>query len=91
MYTVTTDEQTQQQLEALPADALAPFAELRAMLEIAPWHGDPYNRFKPDSSMRTRTFGPNGEGIDHRRSSTLGSDASSCPKVISSPVTSWRR
>ena len=33
------------------------------MLEVAPWHGDPYNRFKPDSSMRTHTFGPNGEGL----------------------------
>ena len=63
MYTVTTDEQTQQQLDALPARALAPFAELRATLEVAPWHGDPYNRFKPDSSMRTHTFGPNGEGL----------------------------
>ena len=63
MYTVTTDEQTQQQLDALPAHALAPFAELRATLEVAPWHGDPYNRFKPDSSMRTHTFGPNGEGL----------------------------
>ncbi len=36
MYEVTTDEQSQQQIDALPADALAPFAEARAALELAP-------------------------------------------------------
>ncbi|MGH4007714.1 MAG: hypothetical protein ACRDTH_06050, partial [Pseudonocardiaceae bacterium] len=30
MYTVTTDDQSQQQVDALPAEALAPFAEARA-------------------------------------------------------------
>ena len=37
MYTVTTDDQSQQQVDALLAEALAPFAEARAMLEVAPW------------------------------------------------------
>jgi hypothetical protein len=39
LYTVTTDNQSQQQIDALPVEALAPFAEARAMLEIAPWNG----------------------------------------------------
>ncbi len=63
MYTVTTDDASQPQLDALPTPALAPFAELRTMLEITPWNGDPYNRFKPDSPMRTCAFGPNTEGM----------------------------
>lgn len=62
MYKVTTDDQSQQQIEALPAEALTPFAEARAVLELAPWNGLPYHNQRPDSPMRTLTFGPNGEG-----------------------------
>ncbi|GAA3458857.1 hypothetical protein ACFFSW_34465 [Saccharothrix longispora] len=62
MYTVTTDGDSQPQVDALPPDALAPFAEARAMLEVAPWNGDPYHRHKPDSPMRALTFGPDGQG-----------------------------
>jgi len=46
LYTVTTDSQSQQQVDALPAAALTPFAEARAMLEVAPWGGVPYHRHK---------------------------------------------
>lgn len=62
MYEITTDEQSQPQIGALPAAALAPFAEARATLELAPWNGQPYHRRRPDSPMRTLTFGPHGEG-----------------------------
>jgi hypothetical protein len=62
VYKVTTDEQSQPQIEALPADALAPFAEARAALELAPWNGAPYHRNRPDSPMRALALGPNGEG-----------------------------
>lgn len=62
MYEITTDEQSQPQIGALPADALAPFAEARATLELAPWNGQPYHRRRPDSPMRTLTFGRHGEG-----------------------------
>ncbi len=73
MYTVTTDEQSQQQVEALPAKALAPFAEARATLEVAPWNGAPYHKHRPGSPMRALTFGPAGQGdivyliLDDRR------------------------
>lgn len=63
MYTVTLDDQSEPQVDALPPAALAPFAELRTMLEVAPWNGDPLNKLKPDSPMRTWTFGPNHEGM----------------------------
>lgn len=63
MYTVTTDDESQQQVDALPTEAPAPFAELRTMLEVAPWADAPYHRLKPDSTMRTYPFGPNDAGI----------------------------
>lgn len=63
MYTVTLDDESGQQVDALPPAALAPFAELRTMLEVAPWNGDSLNKLKPDSSMRTCTFGTNDEGM----------------------------
>ena len=62
MYKVTTDEQSQPQIDALPAEALAPFAEAWAALELAPWSGAPYHRHRPDSPMRTLAFGPYSEG-----------------------------
>jgi hypothetical protein len=62
LYTVTTDDQSQQQIEALPAEALAAFAEARAVLEVAPWNGVPYHKSRPDSPMRALTFGPAGQG-----------------------------
>lgn len=62
MYTLTTDETSRQQVDALPAVALAPFAELRAVLEVAPWNGQPYHRDKPDTPMRAMSFGPDGQG-----------------------------
>jgi hypothetical protein len=62
VYEVTTDKQSQAQIDALPVDALAPFAEARAALELAPWNGKPYHQRQPDSPMRTLTFGPHGAG-----------------------------
>ncbi len=62
MYEVTTDEQSQAQIDAVPAEALAPLAEARATLELAPWNGRPYHRRRPASPMRALRFGPHGEG-----------------------------
>jgi hypothetical protein len=62
LYTVTTDDQSQQQIDALPAEALPPFTEARAALEVAPWSGVPYNKQKPHSPMRALRFGPDGQG-----------------------------
>jgi len=62
VYEVTTDDQSQQQIDALPADALAAFAEARAVLELAPWNGVPYHKHRPDSMMRALTFGSHGDG-----------------------------
>ncbi|RTL64012.1 MAG: hypothetical protein EKK42_26485 [Pseudonocardiaceae bacterium] len=63
MYEVTTDEQSQSQIEHLPAAALVAFAEARAALEVAPWTaGMPYHPHRPDGPMRALTFGDRGQG-----------------------------
>ena len=63
MYRVTTDQQSQLQIDALPPEALAHFAELRATLEVAPWAGDSLSDENPDAPVRSLTFGPAGRGM----------------------------
>jgi len=63
VYRVTTDQQSQPQIDALPPDALVPFAEVRATLEVAPWGGDPLNDDNPDAPVRTLAFGPAHQGM----------------------------
>lgn len=63
MYHVTTDEQSQPQIDALPPHALAPFAETCAVLEVAPWGGDSLNDDNPDAPVRSLTFGPTHQGL----------------------------
>jgi hypothetical protein len=63
VYRVTTDERSQPQIQALPSAAGAPFAEARVVLEVSPWSGDPLIEAKPDTGIRTLTFGPSGEGM----------------------------
>jgi hypothetical protein len=63
VYTVDTNGDAQQQIDALPAEALAPFAELRVVLETAPWSGRPFRRTNPEGALRMHTFGPSGQGL----------------------------
>ena len=63
MYRVTTDEKSQPQIEALPPEALAPFAEARAVIEIAPWNGDSLHDDYPGAPVRTLAFGPGHQGL----------------------------
>jgi hypothetical protein len=63
LYTILIDEQAKPQVDALPAVALVPFAELRAMLETAPWGGRPYRSDKPDGSLRVQPFGIYGQTV----------------------------
>jgi hypothetical protein len=60
VYAVDTEGLAQEQTTALPVAALSAFAELRVVLETAPWSGEPYLSGKPDGPMRTRTFGDGG-------------------------------
>ena len=63
MYRVVTDDHIQHQLDALPAVALAAFAELRVLLELDPWAGGPVSPANPDGPVRTMSFGPGHEGV----------------------------
>lgn len=63
MYRVVTDEQLQQQINTLPAAALAALAELRTVLEVNPRAGEPINDHNPDGPIRTVTFGRHHDGV----------------------------
>lgn len=63
MYRVTTDERSQPQIDALPHQAWATFAEIRVLLEVTPWSGISITAANPDSGVRTLPFGPGGEGL----------------------------
>jgi hypothetical protein len=57
VYRVITDEQSQPQIDALPPDAVAPFAEARIVLEVAPWGGDSLNDDNPDRWLHSGRSG----------------------------------
>ncbi|MGH3697421.1 MAG: hypothetical protein ACRDRX_26140 [Pseudonocardiaceae bacterium] len=63
MYRVTTDEQSQPQIDTLPPEALALFSETRVVLEVAPWGGDSLNDDDPDAPVRSLAFGPAHQGL----------------------------
>jgi hypothetical protein len=76
LYTVDIDDQAKHQVDALPAEALAAYAELRVVLETAPWNGRPYHRDNPQGAVRTLTFGTRGVAVylileDQRRVDVL--------------------
>jgi hypothetical protein len=60
MYLVIDDDQVQEQVAALPAEVLPAYAEIRTLLEVAPWSGAPYHRDKPNGPMRTTALGGSG-------------------------------
>lgn len=47
MYRIVVDQETEEQIDALSYEALAPLAELLDVLTIAPWNGDPINNSNP--------------------------------------------
>jgi len=52
MYSVHLGAEAQAQVDALPVDALGAFAEIRVVLETAPWSGRPWVRENPDGALR---------------------------------------
>lgn len=63
MYSVESYPDALEQVAVLPVDALSSYAEVMALLEVAPWSGEAYNRQRPDANMRTHAFGKQGEGV----------------------------
>ena len=63
MYSLETGNEAGAQVAALPPEALAPYAELRALLAVAPWSGDSLNSQRPDAPVRTHVFGGHSQGL----------------------------
>jgi hypothetical protein len=57
VYRLTTDERSSAQIDALPAEALASYAEIVGVLQLVPWQGMPYVAAKPNGPMRHLFFG----------------------------------
>jgi hypothetical protein len=57
VYQLGLDPVAEDQISALPPEALRPLAELFTLPETAPWSGEPFNRANPRGNMLTHTFG----------------------------------
>lgn len=72
MYRVVVYPDAADQIDALPASALADYAAVMDAVEVAPWNGPPYNERSPEG-VRWWSFGPSGAGqvlylvLDHQR------------------------
>lgn len=62
MYRIVPDKAVIEQLAALPPGALAAYADLVDVLELAPWNGEPQHENNPDGAVRRWHFGPDQAG-----------------------------
>ncbi|WP_326820283.1 hypothetical protein [Streptosporangium sp. NBC_01756] len=60
MYVVELDPVAWDQADVLPAEAINPFLELRALLELHPLSGLPLHPDNPKANMLTHNFGESG-------------------------------
>lgn len=60
MYRLSLDPVAEDQISAVPPEALRPLAELFTLLETAPWSGQPFNPADPRGNMLTHVFGEAG-------------------------------
>ncbi|GAB1819438.1 hypothetical protein [Herbidospora sp. RD11066] len=71
MFALSLDPIAEEQIAALPEEALRPLADLFALLSVAPWSGEPYNSANPKANMLTHAFGERGLAtyvvLDHQR------------------------
>ncbi len=71
MYRLSLDPIAEDQVNAVPQEALRPLAELFTLLETAPWSGQPFNSATARGNMLTHAFGELGLAtylvLDERR------------------------
>ncbi len=60
MYRINLDHNAEEQINAVPDEALHPLTELFVLLETAPWSGQPFNPANPRGNMLTHAFGERG-------------------------------
>jgi hypothetical protein len=63
VYSVESSDEALDQIAALPGGALPFYARLMDLLELAPWSGEAYNRWRPDANMRSHDFGDDAQGF----------------------------
>ncbi|GGM39987.1 hypothetical protein GCM10012275_08630 [Longimycelium tulufanense] len=62
MYQLVVYPDAQEQVAALPNEALDAYAELLSVLELAPWSGRPQYDGNPEGAVRRWAFGPRAAG-----------------------------
>lgn len=62
MYQIVVYPEAAEQIDALPDEALAGYAEVHAVLEVKPWAGNPHYDGNPDAEVRRWAFGPGQAG-----------------------------
>lgn len=62
MYRIVPDTPVVDQVAALPAEALAAYAEVLDVLRLTPWNGEPQHEDNPEAAVRRWHFGPDREG-----------------------------
>ena len=62
MYRIIPDAAVSEQVAALPAEILASYVEVLAVLQLTPWNGCPQHSANPDAPVRRWAFGPGQAG-----------------------------
>lgn len=62
MYRIVVDTEVQDQIAALPDEALVAYADVQDVLETVPWNGAPQHRDNPEGAVRRWRFGSDGAG-----------------------------
>jgi hypothetical protein len=62
VYRLVVYPEAQEQVAALPDEALEGYAEVLGVLELVPWSGEPQHKANPDAAVRRWVFGPSGAG-----------------------------
>ncbi|UFS99708.1 hypothetical protein [Nocardia huaxiensis] len=57
MYRIIVDPAVDEQLDALPYDALLAYVEVLNTIEVAPWNGPPQHAANPGGAVRRWPFG----------------------------------
>jgi hypothetical protein len=63
LYHVEENPDVPDHVAALPSETLAPYAELRAALEVAPWSFPAAHKANPDGAVRAAVFGGHHHGL----------------------------
>ena len=58
MYRLVVYPEAQEQIAALPDEALVAYAEVTGVLGVSPWTGPPHHRSNPGGAVRRWHFGP---------------------------------